>query len=76
VQIVCHEVKGYEAAKSANAVDGDAVPVPHFGLVLSVPQVGFGEFRALTLPKQCASLEDQLLAIQRKPKKPKQFGTT
>lgn len=37
-QIVCHHVEGYEASKSANAVDGDAVPVPHFGLALSVPQ--------------------------------------
>ncbi len=41
LQIVCHHVEGYEAAKSANAVDGDAVPVPHYGLVLSVPQVGW-----------------------------------
>lgn len=39
LQIVCHHVEGYEASKSANAVDGDAVPVPHFGLALSVPQV-------------------------------------
>jgi extradiol dioxygenase family protein len=37
-QIVCHHVQGYEAASSANAVDGDAVPVPHFGLALSVSQ--------------------------------------
>lgn len=37
-QIVCHEVKGYNASASANAVDGDPVPVPHFGLALSVRQ--------------------------------------
>lgn len=37
-QIVCHHVVGYKAASSANAVDGDAVPVPHFGLALSVSQ--------------------------------------
>ncbi|KAK9813730.1 hypothetical protein WJX73_005518 [Symbiochloris irregularis] len=37
-QIVCHEVKGYNAASSHNDVDGDPVPVPHFGLALSVPQ--------------------------------------
>lgn len=37
-QIVCHQVKGYHASASANAVDGDPVPVPHFGLALSVRQ--------------------------------------
>lgn len=37
-QIVCHRVKGYNASATANAVDGDPVPVPHFGLALSVPQ--------------------------------------
>ena len=34
LQIVCHLVDGYQAAANANAVDGDPVPVPHFGLVL------------------------------------------
>ena len=28
-QIVCHEVKGFNAIATANAVDGDPVPVPH-----------------------------------------------
>jgi len=37
-QIVCHHVKGYNASATANAVDGDPVPVPHFGLALTVPQ--------------------------------------
>ena len=37
-QIVAHLVVGYEAARNANAVDGDPVPVPHFGLALSVDQ--------------------------------------
>ena len=37
-QIVCHQVKGYNASATANAVDGDPVPVPHFGLALSVQQ--------------------------------------
>mmetsp|Transcript_8954 Transcript_8954/g.32969 ORF Transcript_8954/g.32969 Transcript_8954/m.32969 type:complete len:189 (+) Transcript_8954:38-604(+) len=35
-QIVCHQVDGYTADASANAVDGDPVPVPHFGLAMSV----------------------------------------
>ncbi|KAK9836435.1 hypothetical protein WJX74_000476 [Apatococcus lobatus] len=33
-QIVCHHVAGYNASSAANAVDGDAVPVPHFGLAM------------------------------------------
>ena len=37
-QIVCHQIKGYNARATANAVDGDPVPVPHFGLALSVQQ--------------------------------------
>lgn len=37
-QIVCHQVNGYNASATANAVDGDPVPVPHFGLALSVQQ--------------------------------------
>lgn len=37
LQIVAHKVDGYNAAASANAVDGDPVPVPHFGAALSVP---------------------------------------
>ena len=37
-QIVAHKVDGYNAAASVNAVDGDPVPVPHFGLALSVDQ--------------------------------------
>ena len=37
-QIVCHRIKGYNGSATANAVDGDPVPVPHFGLALSVQQ--------------------------------------
>ena len=37
-QIVCHEVKGYNAASIHNAVDGDPVPVPHFGMALTTEQ--------------------------------------
>lgn len=37
-QIVCHLVEGYNAASSHNAVDGDPVPVPHFGLALTQDQ--------------------------------------
>lgn len=37
-QIVAHLVEGYQAARTHNHVDGDAVPVPHFGLALSLQQ--------------------------------------
>lgn len=33
-----HLVPGYNATAHQNAVDGDAVPVPHCGAALSVPQ--------------------------------------
>ncbi|MGH8127873.1 MAG: VOC family protein, partial [Gammaproteobacteria bacterium] len=33
-QLVCHLVERRPQAAVKNAVDGDAVPVPHFGLVL------------------------------------------
>lgn len=36
-QLVCHQVANYNAESSANPVDGDPVPVPHFGLAMSVP---------------------------------------
>ena len=36
-QVVTHLVAGGRAAGASNAVDGHAVPVPHFGLVLPVP---------------------------------------
>ena len=36
-QLVVHEVKGYEAAAGRSQVDGDPVPVPHYGLVLTKP---------------------------------------
>ena len=38
VQVVAHLVSGYNASSSANAVDGDPVPVPHFGAALSVDE--------------------------------------
>ena len=34
-QIVAHLVEGYRAEAPAHAVDGDAVPTSHFGLVLA-----------------------------------------
>ena len=33
---MCHVVDGYQGRTATNAVDGDPVPVPHFGLALSV----------------------------------------
>eukprot|EP00191_Tetraselmis_sp_GSL018_P021567 CAMPEP_0177578062 /NCGR_PEP_ID=MMETSP0419_2-20121207/127_1 /TAXON_ID=582737 /ORGANISM="Tetraselmis sp., Strain GSL018" /LENGTH=150 /DNA_ID=CAMNT_0019066439 /DNA_START=104 /DNA_END=557 /DNA_ORIENTATION=- len=37
-QIVCHVIPNYNAASSQNSVDGDPVPVPHFGLAMSEVQ--------------------------------------
>jgi uncharacterized protein len=36
-QVVTHLVDGHRASRAHNPVDGHAVPVPHFGLVLPVP---------------------------------------
>jgi extradiol dioxygenase family protein len=38
MQIVAHLVESYNGNASVNAVDGDPVPVPHFGLAISEPQ--------------------------------------
>lgn len=35
-QLVCHFIPNYNAETSANPVDSDPVPVPHFGLAMSV----------------------------------------
>lgn len=37
-QIVAHVVDNYNASSARNAVDGDPVPIPHFGLALNVEQ--------------------------------------
>ncbi len=37
-QITAHLVDGYNAASHSNPVDGDPVPVPHFGAALQVDQ--------------------------------------
>lgn len=37
-QIVAHLKDGMEPVTAYNAVDGDAVPVPHFGVVLKMPE--------------------------------------
>jgi uncharacterized protein len=36
-QLVCHVLPGAAAAAETNPVDGHDVPVPHFGLVLEMP---------------------------------------
>lgn len=41
-QLVCHRVRSVRAAPATNPVDGDEVPVPHFGLVLP-----FADWQAL-----------------------------
>jgi extradiol dioxygenase family protein len=36
-QLVCHVVPGGPSSVHTNPVDGDDVPVPHFGVVLTMP---------------------------------------
>jgi len=37
-QLVCHEVTNYAADRASRPVDGQGVPVPHFGVVLELPE--------------------------------------
>lgn len=37
-QLVCHVVEDRPAAPAHNPVDGDPVPIPHFGLVLTLAE--------------------------------------
>jgi extradiol dioxygenase family protein len=54
-QVVCHLVDGYSASTAQNAVDGDPVPVPHFGVALPVP-----EFEALAQRLRAAGVVFEL----------------
>lgn len=37
-QLVCHQVEARDAVAGHNPVDGESIPVPHFGVVLTRPQ--------------------------------------
>jgi len=37
-QLVCHEVNNYNFQNDHNPVDGEQVPIPHFGVVLKMEQ--------------------------------------
>ncbi len=51
-QIVAHLAPGAVRARSSNPVDGESVPVPHFGLVLAMD-----EWRALAARLEAAGTE-------------------
>jgi len=51
-QLVCHEVPSYTADRASQPVDGQGVPVPHFGVVLELP-----DWRALRDRLVSASIE-------------------
>ena len=51
-QIVTHLAPGAAPGKATNPVDGEAVPVPHFGLVLEM-----AEWKALAERLQAAGVE-------------------
>jgi len=64
-QIVCHLVDGYHARGTANAVDGDPVPVPHFGVCLSVE--AFHAFAAALKAKAVNFIIEPHLRFEGKP---------
>ena len=37
-QLVCHQIEGQTAVAGRNPVDGESIPVPHFGVVLTRAQ--------------------------------------
>ena len=51
-QLVVHQVEGAERDAGRSPVDGDRVPVPHFGVVLSVD-----DFHVLSERMQAAQVE-------------------
>lgn len=51
-QISCHLADETTPAPAVNPVDGDAVPVPHFGVILELP-----EWRALRAHLEASGLE-------------------
>ena len=53
--MVCHQVAGYDARSTASAVDGDPVPIPHFGLALTAP-----DFHALAARVAAAGIACEL----------------
>ncbi|GGP86447.1 VOC family protein [Saccharothrix coeruleofusca] len=59
-QVVTHVVPGPRADSGHNPVDGHAVPVPHFGLILPVP-----EFHALADRVRAAGTEFVIEPYQR-----------
>ena len=51
-QLVCHLIAGSEAKLHTNPVDGDQVPIPHFGVVLTM-----ADWKALARRLQAAGIE-------------------
>lgn len=51
-QLVCHQVPSSPGEAGTNPVDGDAVPVPHFGLVLN-----FEDWQCLARRLETAGVE-------------------
>jgi len=70
-QLVCHRVSGARPAVAGrNPVDGDAVPIPHFGLVLS-----FEDWRALASRLESAGVDFEIAPRVRFAGTPGEQGT-
>ena len=54
-QLVIHELAGEGGARGTNPVDGDAVPVPHFGVVLP-----WGEFDSFAERVRASGIEFEI----------------
>jgi len=69
-QIVAHLAPNAVRARASNAVDGEDVPVPHFGLVL-----GMGEWRELAERLEAAGTEFVIAPTVRFPGEPGEQAT-
>lgn len=69
-QIVAHLAPGAAPGKASNKVDGEAVPVPHFGLVLEM-----GEWQALAQRLEAAGVEFVIPPTVRFPGEPGEQAT-
>ncbi|MGH9610035.1 MAG: VOC family protein [Bryobacteraceae bacterium] len=69
-QLVCHLVEGKSAAPHKNRVDHDAVPIPHFGLVLTLE-----EWKALAARLEARGVEFAIAPHLRFKGEPGEQGT-
>ena len=69
-QLVCHRVERLPSPPARNAVDGDAVPIPHFGLVLPL-----AEWKTLAAQLESAGVAFEIAPNIRFKEQPGEQGT-